>query len=379
MAALSDFKDVPALKYLFIKDATSGKQAFFDFDSVMVRLQGIDYDITRLKNDVLKLKDRFDDLDAALETIDKALATIREIRKELLDAMSALRQEFRDEITRLDGELSAHDGRIAALEAKAAALQKAIEAIEDRLDLIALDLERVQNQANENTEAIKKLQKNLVQIEALIVDLSAEINGIKQDLRDNYAKLHEANIFTNANTFNELVTLERDPVTDKDAVNKKYVDESLERALLPAGSIIAFAGSVVPNGYLLCDGTAVSKTDYANLYNSIGGIYGETDDTFKLPDLRDRFIMGGAFPSSNSIDPELPNIMGNFTGFGDPALSDGAFSSVIATASRGKIEAGKTDAMLLTHFDASKYSPYYKNSASKIVPPSYMMMYLIKV
>lgn len=379
MAALSDFKDVPVLKYLFIKDATSGKQAFFDFDSVMVRLQGIDYDITRLKNDVLKLKDRFDDLDAALETIDKALATIREIRKELLDAMSALRQEFRDEVIRLDGVLSAHDGRITALEAKAAELQKAIEALEDRLDLVELDLESVQNQANENTEAIKKLQKNLVQIEALIVDLSAEINGIKQDLRDNYAKLHESNIFTNANTFNELVTLERDPVTDKDAVNKKYVDVSLEKALLPAGSIIAYAGSVVPNGYLLCDGTAVSKTDYANLYNSIGGIYGETDETFKLPDLRDRFIMGGAFPSSNSIDPELPNIMGNFTGFGDPALSDGAFSSVIASASRGKVEAGKTDAMLLTHFDASKYSPYYKNSASKIVPPSYMMMYLIKV
>lgn len=379
MAALSDFKDVPALKYLFIKDATNGKQAFFDFESVMVRLQGIEYDITRLKNDVLKLKDRFDDLDAALDTIDKALATIREIRKELLDAMSALRQEFRDEITRLDGELSAYDGRITALEAKAADLQNAIGAIEDRLDILDLALESLENQVNENTKAIKKLQKNLVQIEALIVDLSAEINGIKQDLRDNYAKLHEANIFTNANTFNELVTIERDPVTDKDAANKKYVDASIEKALLPAGAIIAFAGSVVPNGYLLCDGSMIRKVDYADLYRVLQGFYGETADEFKLPDLRDRFIMGGSSPSAKSVEPQLPNIMGNFTGFGDPDLSDGAFTSTISTASRGKIEAGQTDAMLLTHFDASKYSPYYKNSASKIVPPSYVMMYLIKV
>lgn len=379
MAALSDFKDVPALKYLFVKDASSGKRAFFDFDSVTTRLQGIEYDITRLKNDVLNLKDRFDELDAALETIDKALKTIQEIRRELLDAMSALRQELRDEVIRLDGRIDGHEERIKELENKVKLLEAQIKALETKLNLLENDLASLRTKVEKNTADIEKLNKKTTQIVEQIVVIKSEVDAVKQDLLDNYAKLKAKNTFTQANTFKSIVTIEKSPVKGTDACNKKYVDTALEAALLPVGSIIAYAGSVVPDGYLLCDGTMVDKTTYSKLYNVIQGIYGEDASNFKLPDLRDRFIQGGSAPSAVSQEPQLPNIMGNFTGFGDPALSDGAFSSVLASASRGKVQPGETDGMLLTHFDASKYSPYYKNSATKIVPPSFVMMYLIKV
>ena len=45
----------------------------------------------------------------------------------------------------------------------------------------------------------------------------------------------------------------------------------------PAGVIIPFAGTSVPTGYLLCNGAAVSRTNYANLFAAIGTLYGAGD------------------------------------------------------------------------------------------------------
>ena len=64
--------------------------------------------------------------------------------------------------------------------------------------------------------------------------------------------------------------------------------------VVPAGSIIAWSGSSAPSGYLLCDGTAVSRTTYAALFAVAGTAYGVGDgsSTFNLPDLRDRLPLG---------------------------------------------------------------------------------------
>ena len=63
---------------------------------------------------------------------------------------------------------------------------------------------------------------------------------------------------------------------------------------MPSGSLIAFAGSSAPGGYLLCDGSAVSRTTYDILFAVIGEIYGSGDGstTFNLPDLRGRTAVG---------------------------------------------------------------------------------------
>jgi len=64
--------------------------------------------------------------------------------------------------------------------------------------------------------------------------------------------------------------------------------------VVPAGSVIAWSGSSAPSGYLLCDGTAVSRTTYAALFAVAGTGYGVGDGstTFNLPDLRDRLPLG---------------------------------------------------------------------------------------
>lgn len=61
-----------------------------------------------------------------------------------------------------------------------------------------------------------------------------------------------------------------------------------------SGEIRAFAGSVAPDGYLLCQGQAVSRTIYNKLFLAIGITYGSGDGstTFNLPDLRGVFLRG---------------------------------------------------------------------------------------
>jgi microcystin-dependent protein len=65
---------------------------------------------------------------------------------------------------------------------------------------------------------------------------------------------------------------------------------------VPTGSIVAFAGSIAPSGWLVCDGTAVSRTTYGSLFSTINTVYGAGDGstTFNLPDLRTRIPVGKA-------------------------------------------------------------------------------------
>lgn len=62
----------------------------------------------------------------------------------------------------------------------------------------------------------------------------------------------------------------------------------------PVGTVLWYASQTVPGGYLLCDGSAVSRTDYAALFKVIGTKFGVGDGstTFALPDLRASFIRG---------------------------------------------------------------------------------------
>lgn len=73
---------------------------------------------------------------------------------------------------------------------------------------------------------------------------------------------------------------------------------------VPPGVIEIFAGVVIPDNYLMCEGQAVSKTDYPELYSAIGDTYNTAPlwtgvaasdpaaGYFRVPDLRSRFIVG---------------------------------------------------------------------------------------
>lgn len=66
------------------------------------------------------------------------------------------------------------------------------------------------------------------------------------------------------------------------------------RGATPTGSLTLFAGATAPLGYLVCDGSAVSRALYADLFTAIGTTWGAGDGstTFNLPDLRGRAPIG---------------------------------------------------------------------------------------
>lgn len=62
----------------------------------------------------------------------------------------------------------------------------------------------------------------------------------------------------------------------------------------PAGTILIYGGATAPEGFLMCNGQAVSRSDYDVLFQIIGTTFGTGDGTttFNVPDLRTKFIVG---------------------------------------------------------------------------------------
>lgn len=77
-----------------------------------------------------------------------------------------------------------------------------------------------------------------------------------------------------------------------------------ERQSQPAGSIMQWPASTAPNGWVMCDGQAVSRTEYADLFAIIGSNYGPGNGTttFNVPDFRGR-VAAGVDGTPNFLEP----------------------------------------------------------------------------
>jgi microcystin-dependent protein len=85
-----------------------------------------------------------------------------------------------------------------------------------------------------------------------------------------------------------------------------------------AGSVLIWLTATPPEGYLECDGAAVSRTEYASLFEVIGTSFGEGDGstTFNLPDFRGQFLRG--WDHGAGVDPDA----GGRTNRGDGTTGD---------------------------------------------------------
>lgn len=70
-----------------------------------------------------------------------------------------------------------------------------------------------------------------------------------------------------------------------------YIDNN---HITPIGSILTYAGSTAPQGWLLCNGSEVNKTTYSRLFSVIGNNYGSpvNSNNFVLPNLEQRIPVG---------------------------------------------------------------------------------------
>lgn len=124
-----------------------------------------------------------------------------------------------------------------------------------------------------------------------------QLNGIPNsvELFVNITKLDEANIQDSAIT-EPLIAAEAITASKiaSNAITLAKLASDTVALLMPTGIIKPYVGSSAPTGWLLCDGTAVSRATYSALYTLVADSHGEGDGstTFNVPDYRGRFLRG---------------------------------------------------------------------------------------
>lgn len=164
-----------------------------------------------------------------------------------------------------------------------------------------------------------------------------------------------------------------DAVNNTDAVNKQYM---LEHSL-PTGLILYLAVEDIPDGYLLCDGSTVSRSTYSNLYAVLGTKYGAGDGTttFSIPDLIGKFPEGGS-TAGTSKSAGLPNITGSWAAGQRWDLINAGSGAVYSYRDNSdEADDGRNGGRLV--FDASRSSSIY-GASSTVQPASLVLLPLIK-
>lgn len=148
----------------------------------------------------------------------------------------------------------------------------------------------------------------------------------------------------------------------------------------PVGTIIIWGADTAPAGHLICNGAAISRTTYANLFNVIGTIWGVGDGntTFNLPNFLDRYPVG--FGSLGAVGALLSQGLPNITGITglimypvSGQVPKGAFYATDANVLPG----GGNFTSYETSFDASKSNAIY-GAATRVQPFSSVVNFCIR-
>jgi len=146
----------------------------------------------------------------------------------------------------------------------------------------------------------------------------------------------------------------------------------------PVGSVTMYGGSAAPTGWLLCDGSPVSRTTYAALYAVVGNAFGSGDGvtTFNLPNTASVFPHGGTpgvtggEPSHSHTLSDAGQALINLGPVGSASLTERRVGSnswtateavTLSNAAVSATTAGGTGAALLGSTDAVATIPPYLN------------------
>lgn len=169
-------------------------------------------------------------------------------------------------------------------------------------------------------------------IATVATDLTTEIGNRSAGDTARYTKTEADGLFVNiaGETMTGPLTLSGPPTANLHAATKAYVD-----AAMPIGAIVPYGGSAAPAGWLLCDGSAVSRTTYAALYAVLSTGYGAGNGTttFNLPDLVGRIPVG-----LDSGDPDF-NSRSDIGGAKTHTHATPAHSHVLSDNGAAKIQA----------------------------------------
>ena len=155
--------------------------------------------------------------------------------------------------------------------------------------------------------------------------------------------------------------------------------ENVTVAAVPTGTMLPFAGTSIPSGYLLCNGAAVSRTTYAALFKVIGTKWGAGDGskTFQLPDVTDRVLEGTTDGTKvgTYLEAGLPNITGVMARNMQNGGVKGAFAFYGAETLAAA--AGNIYGFQPLDFDASRSNNIYGNNS--VQAPAFQTLIIIKI
>ncbi len=153
---------------------------------------------------------------------------------------------------------------------------------------------------------------------------------------------------------------------------------------VPVGAVFYFAMSQAPVNYLVCDGSAISRETYSDLFTAIGTTYGTGDGTttFNLPNLIGKFAEGANSNIGDNVDAGLPEIQGyqNFARYSVLGSYGGALGHVYKTDSSGVTHlstSGQIGEYYTVEFNASKSNSIYGNSTT-VQPPAVKLLPCIR-
>lgn len=166
-------------------------------------------------------------------------------------------------------------------------------------------------------------------------------------------------------------------------IDETYATKSEVSALetvLP-GFVMAFAANSNPQGYLLCNGAAVSRTTYAKLYEAIGTTYGTGDGatTFNLPDTTGRMIQGEwpYNPVGTYKNAGLPQASGSVRYLGDAVETSGIAAGAISLGPAELGAGGSIAYWQRVPLNLSNGNAVY-GASDTVQPPAVTMRYYIK-
>ena len=169
----------------------------------------------------------------------------------------------------------------------------------DSDDLYAFDSAVVKLTGDQSIAGVKTFSSSPVMPTLAAGDSSTKgattafVTSAINTLSNTCVKLTGNQTISGIKTFNSspiLPTPSPEDNTQKGATTA-FVKNNIQFAM-PTGAILPFAGISAPTGFLMCDGTAVSRSTYATLFSVIGTAFGSGDGstTFNLPDYRDRTL-----------------------------------------------------------------------------------------
>ena len=167
----------------------------------------------------------------------------------------------------------------------------------------------------------------------------------------------------------------------KTAYDKAVDAEAAIANALSVGALLpSFASSMT--GYLLCNGAAVSRTTYKNLFAVIGTAFGAGNGstTFNLPDFRNKTFWGANGNLMEVLAAGLPNLSGMFWAYTvgwTNASGNGAFYGASAASGTPGNRGGEGGTACRWGYDASRSNRIYGRSTT-VQPPAITVNIFIK-